>query len=95
MKPCAAGHTERQQWCAHCEIAALKELLEKPFSHADTVWLHSFIKCSAFGPPPEEIERAHNVLHSLVNKAAEWERRANEAEAREVQRIDDSRDLLD
>ena len=32
----------------------------------DVKWLHEFLNASAFGPPAEAIERAHEVLKRIV-----------------------------
>jgi hypothetical protein len=37
-------------------------------AHTDDVeWLRRFLNCTPFGPPPSEIQRAHNVIDDLLS----------------------------
>jgi hypothetical protein len=63
------------KWGAEC-IAAQQCLLEKKLGGtndkrvqavADVEWLRRFLNCSVFGPPPSEVQRAHNVVSDLLS----------------------------
>lgn len=43
-------------------------------------WLRKFITCSVFGPPPEEITKAQNVVTQLVAELEGANRRTESAE---------------
>ena len=32
----------------------------------DVEWLHRFLNCTPFGPPPSEIQRAHRIVDALA-----------------------------
>jgi len=32
-------------------------------------WLHRFLNCTPFGPPPSEIQRAHEIVDKLMQSA--------------------------
>ena len=36
-------------------------------SNAELEWLHRFLNCTVFGPPPSEIQRAHHIVEQLAS----------------------------
>lgn len=57
-QPVATGRETPAESAPRCVAVAPEEL----------EWLHRFLNCTVFGPPPSEIQRAHDIVQRLAER---------------------------